>query len=149
MIVTFDYVGMDGKIKTEVYRTDLKKRIISDFWYTPAYKLLLLHLNSIVSFSVYYFDKQGYVKETYFISEDDKKFNRDIIEGYENAKKELIINWINQDEITKDNKSYQELKNKLKQLELQKRMQLSLLDILGGIDKQAVKSDAPSNETVG
>lgn len=97
MIVTFDYVGMDGKIKTEVYRTDLKKRIISDFWYTPAYKLLLLHLESIVSFSVYYFDKQGkYAKETYIISNDSKRFNRTINASYESVKKQLVINWLNQ-----------------------------------------------------
>lgn len=116
MIITYDYVGLDGKVYSDSCRGNSER--------------LFLNLDDIISFSVYYFDEQGkYVREAYFIL--DKKHSDRLNELYFRESQRLIRNWINQSELNEE--SYKELKNKLEKLDSQKNEQNALISILGKI----------------
>lgn len=155
MIITFDYFGRDGKTHTEVCR-GISER-------------LYMNIESITSFNAYYFDEQGkYVRETYFILENENEYSKRISELYFIEKQRLIRNWINQSGLNKNGyfdrydalyidgfsaysneESYKELKNKLEKLDSQKNEQNALLSILGKISDYANFLETSSNTTVG
>ena len=133
MIITFDYFGRDGKTHTEVCR-GISER-------------LYLNIEFITSFNAYYFDEQGkYVRETYFILENEKEYSKRISELYFIEKQRLIRDWINQSGLNKQ--GYKELKNKLEKLDSQKNEQNALLSVLGKIRDYANILEVPSNTTV-
>ena len=155
MIITFDYFGRDGKTHTEVCR-GISER-------------LYMNIESITSFNAYYFDEQGkYVRETYFILENEKEYSKRISELYFIEKQRLIRDWLNQSGLNKqgyfdrydllyidgfnayaNEESYKELKNKLEKLDSQKNEQNALLSILGKISDYANFLETSSNTTVG
>ena len=133
MIITFDYFGRDGKTHTEVCR-GISER-------------LYMNIEFITSFNAYYFDEQGkYVRETYFILENEKEYSKRISELYFIEKQRLIRDWLNQSELNKQ--GYKELKNKLEKLDSQKNEQNALLSVLGKIRDYANILEVPSNTTV-
>lgn len=152
MIITYDYVGLDGKVYSDSCRGNSER--------------LFLNLDAIISFSVYYFDEQGkYVREAYFIL--DKKYNDRLNELYFRESQRLIRNWINQRGLNKNGyfdrydslyidgfstysneESYKELKNKLEKLDSQKNEQNALLSVLGKIRDYAFSLETSSNTTV-
>ena len=132
MIITYDYVGLDGKVYSDSCRGNSER--------------LFLNLDDIISFSVYYFDEQGkYVREAYFIL--DKKHSDRLNELYFRESQRLIRNWINQSDLNEE--SYKELKNKLEKLDSQKNEQNALISILGKISDYAIFLETSSNTTVG
>ena len=153
MIITYDYVGLDGKVYSDSYRGNSEG--------------LFLNLDDIISFSVYYFDEQGkYVREAYFIL--DKKHSDRLNELYFRESQRLIRNWINQRGLNKNGyfdrygvlyidgfstysneESFKELKNKLEKLDSQKNEQNALLSVLGKIRDYAISLETSSNTTVG
>lgn len=133
MIITFDYFGRDGKTHTEVCR-GISER-------------LYMNIEFITSFNAYYFDEQGkYVRETYFILENEKEYSKRISELYFIEKQRLIRDWLNQRGLNKQ--GYKELKNKLEKLDSQKNEQNALLSVLGKIRDYANILEVPSNTTV-
>lgn len=153
MIITYDYVGLDGKVYSDSCRGNSER--------------LFLNLDDIISFSVYYFDEQGkYVREAYFIL--DKKHSDRLNELYFRESQRLIRNWINQRGLNKNGyfdrygvlyidgfstysneESFKELKNKLEKLDSQKNEQNALLSVLGKIRDYAISLETSSNTTVG
>ena len=112
-IITFDYFGRDGKTHTEVCR--------------GIYERLYMNIEFITSFNAYYFDEQGkYVRETYFILENEKEYSKRISELYFIEKQRLIRDWLNQSGLNKQ--GYKELKNKLEKLDSQKNEQNAIQD---------------------
>lgn len=88
MIITFDYVGSDGNVHTEVCRGILER--------------LFINIESITSFNAYYFDEQGKcVRETYFVLENEKEYSKRISELYFIEKQRLIRDWLNQSGLNK------------------------------------------------
>ena len=133
MIITFDYFGRDGKTHTEVCR-GISER-------------LYMNIEFITSFNAYYFDEQGkYVRETYFILENEKEYSKRISELYFIEKQRLIRDWLNQSGLNKQ--GYKELNNKLEKLDSQKNEQNALLSVFGKIRDYANILEVPSNTTV-
>lgn len=133
MIITFDYFGRDGKTHTEVCR-GISER-------------LYMNIEFITSFNAYYFDEQEkYVRETYFILENEKEYSKRISELYFIEKQRLIRDWLNQSGLNKQ--GYKELNNKLEKLDSQKNEQNALLSVLGKIRDYANILEVPSNTTV-
>lgn len=154
MIITYDYVGLDGKVYSDSCRGNSER--------------LFLNLDAIISFSVYYFDEQGrYVREAYFILDKENEYSNKLNELYFRESQRLIRNWINQRGLNKNGyfdrydalyidgfstysneESYKELKNKLEKLDSQKNEQNALLSVLGKIRDYANILEVPSNTTV-
>ena len=133
MIITFDYFGRDGKTHTEVCR-GISER-------------LYMNIEFITSFNAYYFDEQEkYVRETYFILENEKEYSKRISELYFIEKQRLIRDWLNQSGLNKQ--GYKELNNKLEKLDSQKNEQNALLSVFGKIRDYANILEVPSNTTV-
>lgn len=155
MIITYDYVGLDGKVYSDSCRGNSER--------------LFLNLDAIISFSVYYFDEQGrYVREAYFILDKENEYSNKLNELYFRESQRLIRNWINQRGLNKNGyfdrydalyidgfstysneESYKELKNKLEKLDSQKNEQNALLSVLGKISDYANFLETSSNTTVG
>ena len=155
MIITYDYVGLDGKVYSDSCRGNSER--------------LFLNLDAIISFSVYYFDEQGkYVREAYFILNKENEYSDRLNELYFRESQRLIRNWINQRGLNKNGyfdrygvlyidgfstysneKSFKELKNKLEKLDSQKNEQNALLSVLGKIRDYAISLETSSNTTVG
>lgn len=136
MIITFDYFGRDGKTHTEVCR--------------GIFEILYMNIESITSFNAYYFDEQGkYVRETYFILENEKEYSKRISELYFIEKQRLIRDWLNQSGLNKQGYfDSHEIANKLEKLDSQKNEQNALLSVLGKIRDYANILEVPSNTTV-
>ena len=155
MIITYDYVGLDGKVYSDSCRGNSER--------------LFLNLDAIISFSVWYFDKQGkYVREAYFILNKENEYSDRLNELYFRESQRLIRNWINQRGLNKNGyfdrydalyidgfstysneESFKELKNKLEKLDSQKNEQNALLNVLGKISDYAIFLETSSNTTVG
>ena len=155
MIITYDYVGLDGKVYSDSCRGNSER--------------LFLNLDAIISFSVYYFDEQGkYVREAYFILNKENEYSDRLNELYFRESQRLIRNWINQRGLNKNGyfdrydalyidgfstysneESFKELKNKLEKLDSQKDEQNALLNVLGKISDYAIFLETSSNTTVG
>ncbi len=155
MIITYDYVGLDGKVYSDSCRGNSER--------------LFLNLDAIISFSVYYFDEQGkYVREAYFILNKENEYSDRLNELYFRESQRLIRNWINQRGLNKNGyfdrydalyidgfstysneESFKELKNKLEKLDSQKNEQNALLNVLGKISDYAIFLETSSNTTVG
>ena len=155
MIITYDYVGLDGKVYSDSCRGNSER--------------LFLNLDAIISFSVYYFDEQGkYVREAYFILNKENEYSDRLNELYFRESQRLIRNWINQRGLNKNGyfdrygvlyidgfstysneESFKELKNKLEKLDSQKNEQNALLSVLGKIRDYAISLETSSNTTVG
>ena len=154
MIITYDYVGLDGKVYSDSCRGNSER--------------LFLNLDAIISFSVWYFDKQGkYVREAYFILNKENEYSDRLNELYFRESQRLIRNWINQRGLNKNGyfdrydalyidgfnaysneESFKELKNKLEKLDSQKDEQNALLSVLGKIKDYAISLETSSNTTV-
>ena len=155
MIITYDYVGLDGKVYSDSCRGNSER--------------LFLNLDAIISFSVYYFDEQGkYVREVYFILNKENEYSDRLNELYFRESQRRIRNWINQRGLNKNGyfdrydalyidgfsaysneESYKELKNKLEKLDSQKNEQNALLSVLGKISDYANFLETSSNTTIG
>ena len=155
MIITYDYVGLDGKVYSDSCRGNSER--------------LFLNLDAIISFSVCYFNEQGkYVREAYFILDKENEYSNKLNELYFRESQKLIRNWINQRGLNKNGyfdrydalyidgfsaysneESYKELKNKLEKLDSQKNEQNALLSVLGKISDYANFLETSSNTTIG